>query len=151
MELPEAAAVAEVLEEVLEETVDEEASGALEEIVDEEALEALVVIVAVVVVAGDSEVVVVVSEAHKISLCTPGATQQFSCSTITAERPQIAGRKKKRLKQLIRSYGLMALTSSSTSLSLPIRSRWVFTVYDIAHGRVRVQTRHNSGNKVERT
>ena len=92
----------------------------------------LVVVVAVVAVAvaEDSEEDVVVSEAHNRKyLCT----QHLACNTLATTDCN------KEKRHFIRSYGLMALTSSSASLSLPIRSRWVFTVYNVAHGRVRVR------------
>jgi hypothetical protein len=70
--------------EVLEVGEDEEA---LEVTVGEEALEALVVVVAVVVVAEDSEAVVVVSEAHNTS-----ETQHLFFPTVLHAAPELCER-----------------------------------------------------------
>lgn len=88
--------------------------GALEVVVDVEAVEAL----AVVVAAEDSEEVVVVPEAHDRKYLRQ---QHLFFPMVFVRRHSCA-------EDFIKSYGLMALTSSSASLSLPTRSRWVFTV-----------------------
>lgn len=92
VELPGAGAA---VVEALVVTVDGEV---LEVTVDEEVIEALVVAVAEVVVAEDSEAVEVASEAHDINyLCTRGATSVvFFMRRHSCERPQIAVRNKVR-------------------------------------------------------
>ena len=137
VELPGAGVVA---GEVLEVTEDEEA---LEVTVGEEVLEALVEVVAVVVVAEDSEAVVVVSEAHNTS-----ETQHLFFPTVFMRRQSCARDRRLQTKNRsqrrhsTKTYGLRALTSCSESLSFLIRSSCVLRVYNAAQGRVRARTCH---------